>query len=36
MKQQGSTLLDLKAFEEGLRGFDFICKSYEDKLKILC
>jgi len=35
MKQQESTLLDLKAFEEGLRGFDFICKTYEDKLKFL-
>jgi len=28
--------LDLKASEEGLRGFDFICKIYEDKLKFLC
>ena len=36
MKQQESTLLDLKAFEEGLRGFDFICKTYEEKLKFLC
>jgi len=36
MKQQESTLLDLKAFEEELRGFDFICKTYEDKLKFLC
>jgi len=36
MKQQESTLLDLKASEEGLRGFDFICKTYEDKLKFLC
>ena len=36
MKQQESTLFDLKAFEEGLRGFDFICKTYEDKLKFLC
>jgi len=36
MKQQESTLLDLKAFEEGLRGFDFICKTYEEKLKYLC
>jgi len=27
MKQQESTLLDLKASEEGLRGFDFICKT---------
>ena len=35
MKQQKSTLLDLKASEEGLRGFDFICKTYEDKLKFL-
>jgi len=26
MEQQESTLLDLKASEEGLRGFDFICK----------
>jgi len=25
-----------KAFEEGLRGFDFICKTYEEKLKFLC
>jgi len=36
MKQQESTLLDLKASEEGLRGFDFICKTYEYKLKFLC
>jgi hypothetical protein len=36
MKQQESTLLDLKASEEGLRGFDFICKTYEDKLRFLC
>jgi len=36
MKQQESTLLDLKASEEGLRGFDFICKAYEEKLKFLC
>jgi len=28
--------LDLKAYEEGLRGFDFICKTYEEKLKFLC
>jgi len=28
--------LELKAFEEGPRGFDFICKTYEDKLKFLC
>jgi len=35
MKQEESTLLDLKASEEGLRGFDFICKTYEDKLKFL-
>jgi len=28
--------LDLKASEEGLRGFDFICKIYEEKLKFLC
>jgi len=28
MKQQESTLLDLKASEEGLRDFDFICKTY--------
>jgi len=33
MKQQESTLLDLKASEEGLRSFDFICKTYEEKLK---
>jgi len=36
MKQQESTILDLKASEEGLRGFDFICKTYEEKLKFLC
>ena len=24
------------ASKEGLRGFDFICKTYEDKLKFLC
>jgi len=36
MKQQESTLLDLKASEERLRGFDFICKTYKDKLKFLC
>jgi hypothetical protein len=36
MKQQESTLLDLKASEEGLRGFGFICKTYEEKLKFLC
>ena len=36
MKQQESTLLDLKASEEGLSGFDFICKTYEEKLKFLC
>jgi len=28
--------LDLKASEEGLKGFDFICKTYEEKLKFLC
>jgi len=28
--------LYLKASEEGLRGFDFICKTYEEKLKFLC
>jgi len=28
--------LDLKASEEGLRGLDFICKTYEEKLKFLC
>ena len=33
MKQQE---LDLKASEEGLRGFDFICKTYDEKLKFLC
>ena len=27
--------MDLKASEEGLRGFDFICKTYEEKLKYL-
>jgi len=36
IKQQELTLLDLKASEEGLRGFDFICKTYEEKLKFLC
>jgi len=36
MKQQESTILDLKASEEGLRGFDFICKTYEKKLKFPC
>jgi hypothetical protein len=36
LKQQESTLLDLKASEEGLRGFDFICKTSEEKLKFLC
>jgi hypothetical protein len=36
LKQQESTLLDLKASEEGLRGFDLICKTYEDKLRYLC
>jgi len=36
MKQQESTLLDLKPSEAGLRGFDFICKIYEEKLKFLC
>jgi len=35
MKQQETTLLDLKASEEELRGFDFICKTYEEKLKFL-
>jgi len=29
MKQQESTILDLKAYEEGLRDFGFICKTYE-------
>ena len=36
MKQQEKTLLDLKASEEGLRGFDFMCKTYEEKVKYLC
>ena len=36
MKQQEKTLLDLKVSEEGLRDFDFICKTYKDKLKYLC
>jgi len=36
MKQQESTILDLKASEEGPRGFDFICKTCEEKLKFLC
>ena len=35
IKQQESTLLDLKASEEGLRGFDFIFRTYEEKLKYL-
>jgi len=35
IKQQESTLLDLKASEEGLRGFDFIYRTYEEKLKYL-
>jgi len=34
MKQQESTQLDLKVSEEG--SFDFICKTYEEKLKFLC
>jgi len=36
MKQEESTILDLKASEEVHKGFDCICKTYEDKLKILC
>ena len=36
MKQQENTLLDLKVSKEELRGFVFICKTYEDKLKHLC
>ena len=28
--------MDLKAYEEGHRGFEFICKTYEEKLKYLC
>jgi len=36
MKQQETTLLDLKTSEERLRGFNFICRIYEDKLKFLC
>lgn len=36
MKQQESTLLELKASEEELRGFDFIYTTYEDRLKIRC
>ena len=35
MKQKESTLLNLKASEEGLRGFNFICETYEEKLKFL-
>jgi len=35
IKQQESTLLDLKASEEGLREFDFICRTYEEKLKYI-
>jgi len=26
----------MKASEEGIRGFDFICRTYEDKVKFLC
>jgi len=36
LKQQESTLLDLKASEEGLSRFDFVCKIYEEKHKFLC
>ena len=36
VQQQKSTLLDLKASEQGLRGFDFMCKTYEDQLRFLC
>jgi len=36
MKQRESTPLDLKPSEEGLRGFDIICKTYEERLKLLC
>ena len=35
IKQQELTLLDLKASEEGLREFDFICRTYEEKLKYI-
>jgi len=35
IKQQESALLDLKASKEGLRGFDFICRTYEEKHKYL-
>ena len=35
IKQQESTLLDLKASEEGLRGFDLLCRTYEEKFKYL-
>ena len=36
MKKQESTLLDLKASKDGLKGFNFILKTYEEKLKFLC
>ena len=36
IKQQESTLLNLKAFEEGLRGFDFICICYLEGLTSSC
>jgi len=36
LKQQEKTLLDLKEFEKELQSFDFICRTYEDKLKYVC
>ncbi|RHN55345.1 putative transcription factor interactor and regulator CCHC(Zn) family [Medicago truncatula] len=36
MKQQKSTLLELKASEEELKGFNLISTTYEDRLKSLC
>jgi len=36
VKQQEKTLLDLKESEKELQSFDFIYRTYEDKLKYLC
>ncbi|RHN74110.1 putative RNA-directed DNA polymerase [Medicago truncatula] len=36
MKQQKTTLLELKASEEELKGFNLISTTYEYRLKILC
>jgi hypothetical protein len=35
-KQQEKTLLDRKECEKELESFDFICRTYEGKLKYLC